>query len=420
MATAIRNRKKIVILCDGTWNEPDANSPTNVVKLARCIAPQDSTGVVQSIFYDQGVGTEGGMDKYLGGAFGMGVGKNVLDGYRYLVHNYREGDDIFLFGFSRGGYTARAIAGMVGCIGLLDKKNLGELGRAYKYYRTHPDERGPENFSVGLKPDIQFVGVFDTVGALGAPSHLGKKFSKRWVGFFDTTLSKKVLNAYQALAMDEYRTLFSPDIWVGSTHEKQTVEQCWFRGAHSDIGGGYDNSELSDIALNWLATAARQCGLECSNLPASPASIHAEPNDSMTLMYKSLGLIGKGKLDRLKELSFPDLPAINLTAHPSVAALFSEKPAYARLWHTGQTTFQEQRHSPRVVISQVESRPIHLIQGTTRVNATLLDINDSFGMRVQCDRLDQLPANDFEVRLPGMKPMSLHRVWEQDKVVGLH
>lgn len=421
MARARHTKKRIVILCDGTWNEPDAPCPTNIVKLARCIAPLDSEGVVQTIFYDQGVGTEGRFDKYLGGAFGKGVSKNVLDGYRYLVHNYQEGDDIFLFGFSRGGYTARAIAGMVACIGLLQKHELGQLSKAYSYYRLAPDKRGTPTFNVGARPDICMIGVFDTVGALGAPTHLGQSLSRNWVGFFDTTLSAKVKSAFQALAVDEHRTLFRPDIWVGQPVAGQTVEQCWFRGAHSDIGGGYPSATLADIALNWLAKAAAVQGLALARLPDTPAAAVVKPHDSMTGFYKALGLMGKGKLNRLTDLSFSaSAKPMNMTVHPTAAPCFSSHPEYAELWRTDRVREDNQRLSLRIPISQLDKRYIHLVQNNQRINAEIVDINDMRGMKVKCNNGTQLASGVVDVFIPGSQPLHLQQVWSQGELAGLH
>lgn len=421
MATSLRAKKKIIILCDGTWNEPDAPCPTNIVKLARSIAPRDSRGLVQTVFYDQGVGTEGRLDKYLGGAFGKGVAKNVLDGYRFIAHNYTLGDDIYLFGFSRGGYTARAIAGMVACIGLLPKHRLGELKDAYAYYRTEPAKRNRNLFELGQSTEIRMVGVFDTVGALGAPTHTGQRLSRNWIGFFDTTLSPKVRSAYQALAIDEQRSLFAPDIWVGEPGPNQTVEQCWFRGAHSDIGGGYPEATLSDIALNWLAKAAMLEGLELSHLPADAGAAMVKPHDAMTGFYKALGLIGKGKIDRLADLTFGEQQQpINLTVHASAVEYFTSHPEAIRLWHNPRAVATNKRLAPRVKVSRLEGRFIQLVQNEQHFNAEILDINDTLGMKVQCDHADNLQDGNVTAHVPGMKPTQLHKVWGNGQVVGLH
>ena len=123
--------KRIVISSDGTWNRPDQKNPTNVIKMARAILPTAPDGKCQVVFYDQGVGTGKRLDRWLGGAFGQGLEKNVEDAYRFLMHNYDEGDEIYLFGFSRGAFTARSTVGMIRNSGLLHKTHADRFSKAY-------------------------------------------------------------------------------------------------------------------------------------------------------------------------------------------------------------------------------------------------------------------------------------------------
>jgi uncharacterized protein (DUF2235 family) len=266
--------KNIVICCDGTWNTADQRSggepsPTNVTKMARLVLPRSEAGGAQIVFYDQGVGTDSSWSERLkGGAFGKGLSKNVLDGYRFLMHNYENGDQIFLFGFSRGAYTARCLAGFLNQVGILHKNFGGKVGDAWQLYR------GPsipsDDRSVRFRKDfswpgfrIKMLGVWDTVGAMGIPLGIFRKYNKRKYGFHDQKLGWIVQHACQALAIDERRKDFLPTIWDGRAAADQLVEQVWFPGAHADVGGGYKQSEggLANCALGWMAQKASDNGL---------------------------------------------------------------------------------------------------------------------------------------------------------------
>jgi uncharacterized protein (DUF2235 family) len=266
--------KNIVICCDGTWNTADQRSggepsPTNVTKMARLVLPQSETGGEQVVFYDQGVGTESGwLEKFKGGAFGKGLSKNVLDGYRFLMHNYKDGDQIFLFGFSRGAYTARCLTGLLNQVGILRKKNGYMVPDAWQLYRGQNkpgDDRSTRFRNDFSWPEfrIKMLGVWDTVGAMGIPLGIFRKSNKRKYGFHDQKLGWIVQHACQALAIDERRKDFLPAIWDGRAAADQLVEQVWFPGAHADVGGGYKQSEggLANCALGWMAQKASDNGL---------------------------------------------------------------------------------------------------------------------------------------------------------------
>ncbi|MDP6822105.1 MAG: DUF2235 domain-containing protein [Dehalococcoidia bacterium] len=258
--------RRIVICCDGTWNTPDRSNPTNVVKLARSITPVSSDGTSQIVFYDLGVGTGPWLDRYTGGALGMGLVKNIEDAYRFLIHNYEPGDDVFLFGFSRGAYTARSLAGLIRNVGLLHKTQVDEFQNAFALYRRK--DAGPESSEArafrnrhAREIDIHFVGVWDTVGALGIPLGGLRWLTRRKHGFHDVELSRGVKNGFHALAIDEKRGSFKPSLWMAKKKEGQVVEQVWFAGAHSDVGGGYYRAGLSDMAFDWMKEKAEGCGL---------------------------------------------------------------------------------------------------------------------------------------------------------------
>lgn len=265
--------KRLVVCCDGTWNSPDQLSggqpaPTNVVKLALAVAPTDSSGIVQRMYYHSGVGTKKG-ERLRGGAFGLGLAADVRAAYAFLVANYEPGDELFFLGFSRGAYTARSTAGFVRNAGILRPEHAGRLGDAYALYRNrtaHP--RGVEarlfRSSYSFETRIRFIGVWDTVGALGIPLNGLRflNFINRGTQFHDTDLSTTVDAAYQALAIDEHRRAFRPAVWTKQpSTTPQEVEQVWFSGVHCDVGGGYADHALADVPLLWLAAKANDNGL---------------------------------------------------------------------------------------------------------------------------------------------------------------
>lgn len=265
--------KRLVICCDGTWNTPDQSSegkacPTNVTKLARGVAGLDPTGTVQQLYYHQGVGTRRG-ERWRGGAFGFGLSRDILSAYRFIVDTYEPGDELFFFGFSRGAFTARSTAGLVRNVGVLRPENAHRLEEAYALYRDRasgPHDIEAELFrrSYSTETAIRFVGVWDTVGALGIPYSgvpLVNRINRRW-SFHDTRLSRTVQGAFQALAIDEKRRPFEPALWEQHPEAvDQRVEQVWFAGVHCDVGGGYADGSLADVALLWMVDRAREYGL---------------------------------------------------------------------------------------------------------------------------------------------------------------
>ncbi len=263
--------KRLVVCCDGTWNKPDNQTITNVEKIARTVQSDSGAtgGSSQFVYYVSGVGAGSyAADRILGGAFGFGLFHNVIACYRFLAQNYEPGDEIFIIGFSRGAYTARSVAGMVGRVGLLTKRSLVEErlpAAVHLYQRTDPPEgalgESIEEFTHDHchRAPVHFLGVFDTVGALGVPG-----FMRLAPRFHDVQLSARVLRARHALAIDETRMKFAPSFWegsVGAPTQDERVKQVWFEGAHSDVGGGYRATGLSDTSLLWMVREAHAAGL---------------------------------------------------------------------------------------------------------------------------------------------------------------
>jgi uncharacterized protein (DUF2235 family) len=253
--------KRLVVCCDGTWQQLTSPYPSNVVKLAQSVKSIASDGVPQIVFYDEGIGTES--QKVLGGAMGLGIDKNIEDGYRFLSLNYVENDEIYLFGFSRGAYTVRSLAGMIYCSGLLNRRNVTKAHEAYELYRNRgikPKDKTAAEYrkEYGPRVPITLLGCFDTVGALGIPGvpvfrKFNQQLNKRY-RFHDTTLNKCIENALHAVAIDEIREIF--DVTPMQKHpdaENQRVIQKWFPGGHGCVGGGTkEHSGLSDAALQWM------------------------------------------------------------------------------------------------------------------------------------------------------------------------
>lgn len=264
--------KRIVICCDGTWNSAEQTHPTNVFKIKQLIPENPPGALRQPVYYDEGVGA-GSMLSRIPGVFGYGLWENVKQAYRCLVNNFEPGDQIFLFGFSRGAYTVRSTVGMVRKCGILRPDRLDALDEAYEFYREseikaddEPALKFRRENSVPLDgdppnvPPVKFMGVWDTVGALGVPGRLNRLTVRKHM-FHDVSLSRIVENAFHALAIDEKRKDYRPTLWEQHPDAKQTLEQRWFAGVHTDIGGGSDSSRQSDRALRWIIEHATKCGL---------------------------------------------------------------------------------------------------------------------------------------------------------------
>lgn len=335
--------KKIIICADGTWNSENNKdqgrpAPTNVLKIARALRPEDSSGKAQVIHYQSGVGTDLGR-RLFGGAFGSGLFENVLDCYEFLVHNYFPGDAIYLFGFSRGAYTVRSLAGLIRNSGILKRGHEVHQDGAVELYRDYAGDARPEGArarefraSHSYETDIHFIGVWDTVGALGIPGlHGASRLAKGmdWQ-FHDVTLSHRVHFAYQALAVHEHRAEFTPTLWELKSPDPdypQTLEQVWFSGAHADVGGGYAATGLSDVALSWMvrkATAA-QLEFDLSVLPGFHPRPLAAGHDSFSALYKILDTLHgcpNGELRTYNPLAGETYQSID----SSVAQRFAHEP----------------------------------------------------------------------------------------------
>ncbi|KAF1983722.1 hypothetical protein K402DRAFT_337901 [Aulographum hederae CBS 113979] len=282
--------KRIIVACDGTWlnsdngmTNGDVAVPSNVTRMLRAIKTESSDGIQQIGYYHEGIGTSGGIvEKVVGGLTGEGLASDVREAYSFIANNYQPGDEIFLLGFSRGAYTARSVAGLIGEVGLLTKRGLQSLVEVYRDVRHRRDAHyRPKNPNIPFpnKPSasnpayreelerrglstlgihVKAIGVWDTVGSLGAPrisilTKLGiQPAESSEMSFYDTKLSNCVENAFQALALDERRTSFAPAVWEKPPGNRTVLRQVWFPGVHSNVGGGYDDQQLANITLAWM------------------------------------------------------------------------------------------------------------------------------------------------------------------------
>jgi len=300
--------KRIVICADGTWNERDQldkesgkRRPTNVTKTARAILPRAGDGTDQVVFYHDGLGTRGPMDKVTGGAFGAGIEDNVRNLYRSIVYNYEPGDELYFFGFSRGAFTVRTLAGFMNLVGLVEKDDdyyVPEIYRCYEENKGSGTKEWQDAFHNvrGTRPcpSIKFIGVWDTVGALGAPGVIGKVasvFNGNKYAYHDVSLNDHIVNAYHALAIDERRKPFAPTLWSRPDGWSGVLEQAWFPGVHSNIGGGYKPDGLANEALHWMISKAKSVGLDVdwSYLEHFEPHCDSKLHDSMSMKYRLMG-----------------------------------------------------------------------------------------------------------------------------------
>ncbi|HEY6448653.1 MAG TPA: DUF2235 domain-containing protein [Acidobacteriaceae bacterium] len=284
--------KRIALFLDGTWNNVSAN--TNVWRLKSLCACSPE----QLVYYSAGVGTQSG-EHLSGGMFGIGIDKEVTDAYEWLIENYEPGAQLFIFGFSRGAFTARSLAGFISKCGLLQAGSPVSLSQMFERYRKGTAtsilklatalESGLSQEDKLIKAYSQsipvwFQGVWDTVGTLGVPVPFFPKVSREDFAFLETDLRINDTHAYHALAIDEHREAFAPTLWVKSTPKEgecppprdlDHVEQRWFAGAHANVGGGYEDDLLAEVPLCWMMSKATTHGLEFRHDVAIDGNVNA-------------------------------------------------------------------------------------------------------------------------------------------------
>jgi uncharacterized protein (DUF2235 family) len=297
--------KRIIFCFDGTWNRLSVDTPTNVVLAAASIERMTKDGTAQIIHYDEGVGT-GRLEHWSGGVFGAGLVENVREAYRFLIFNYDPGDHIYVFGFSRGAFSARTFVGFIRHVGSLSRLHAARIDEALGLYerRLNGDDAASEKLRrfrarysggvcVGSEDDawrcakvkgyvagsaplltIRYLGVWDTVAALGVPANLPLSgWLNRRHRFHDPSLSDFVESARHAVAIDERRATFPAtlfgDLNALNAAKGKTVDapdapyqEKWFPGVHGSVGGGGDIRGLSDGTLAWVLKGAKLAGLK--------------------------------------------------------------------------------------------------------------------------------------------------------------
>lgn len=306
-------RRRIILLLDGTWNDAELGpTDTNISRLRDLLAEGTAAGATNSplapkiisdpgamvtstvsnevanlVYYSRGVGTGGQINQILGGVLGVGLESNIRRAYRFLSFHYTPGDQIFVFGFSRGSYTARSLVGYIAATGLLRADKCTEENErcTWDFYRTPPGERPPGEWHRlrafvhdrdSLR--IECLAVFDTVGAMGIPLPAFVRSNRENFEFHDVELPSITRVNLHALAIDEHRWPFQATVWRPSPFKtiNTVTEQVWFSGAHADIGGGYLRSDgtgaaphrADDITLDWLLKRVHK-HFEDFPLPAS-------------------------------------------------------------------------------------------------------------------------------------------------------
>jgi len=304
--------KNIILCSDGTGNSDIKGRGTNVFKLFEAVDLNEHrlNPILdqQLAFYDDGVGTKGAtLFRMLGGAAGYGLKRNVKDLYRALSRVYDVGDRIYMFGFSRGAFTVRTLAGLIGTCGIVKGESCGTTGElrravdaAYLAYRTRYGSlmtRGLRQFrdadyskrvidafqrshAVHTSVPIEFIGVWDTVDAVGMPFALASIVNRFVYQFkFPTSaLGPAVKRAYHALSIDDARLAFEPVLWTGPD---ERIEQVWFAGAHSNVGGGYPKQGMSLVALDWMLAHAEVAGLRLNRMDRELFRSHASVDDML-------------------------------------------------------------------------------------------------------------------------------------------
>ena len=349
--------KNIALFCDGTWQSLGQPFPTNVSRLARCVAAREAqSSIPQIVYYDEGVGVgEGvvnGIVRLIGGATGAGLDDKIIHAYRFICLNYEPGDRIFIFGFSRGAYTARSLSGMLRKLWILRRDQLDYVDDALNLYRNaYLDQQVTDKFKgdhchVGAPmlaqraPDpsrvmaaaadqnassVRFVGVWDTVGSLGIPSTLpfASLIDKRYQ-FHDLSLSRFVLSARHAVSIDERRATFQPTLWnnieglntnanaAALPFAERPYQQSWFPGRHSGVGGGQNDGGLSISPLLWIAEGATRAGLAFDDKLLQEIGKNAKPTAPFVpeaLSLSALMLRFVGQADRCGPTDFDEVSA---------------------------------------------------------------------------------------------------------------
>ena len=342
------DKKRIVVCMDGTWQSLRQDRPTNIALIARSVAHKETVRnadgseryIHQTVIYTHGVGSNIGavtgrgfysdvmarFNRLAGGVFGEGLEDGILDAYMRLCFNYEEGDEIYIFGFSRGAFAARRLAGLINTSGILSRRHVGKAWDAYTLYHNAPSRRAKDGAreeheqaarqfrelygkggrnpdgtrtALGEAPPITFLGVFDTVVQRGWGDVLASitNWGRRRYEFKNLLICPNVRAARHAVAVDEVRRAFPLTPWEGvedsnATQRARTNQpdrtfyhQRWFIGTHGDVGGGEAKSKLSALALKWMAEGAAEWGLRFYGSYGDDKSPMAEALENADLAF---------------------------------------------------------------------------------------------------------------------------------------
>ena len=335
--------KRIVVCCDGAWGVEEARTSgqlvqTNVFHIARAVSPRDPAGMPQVGFYENRRSLD--WADVLVNTMPGGLSTSILAAYDFIVDQFQPGDELFLFGFSRGAYVARSTAGLIRTCGVLRPQHRARLTEGYNLYRRRDAAaapRGPvaqrfrQAYAWDLDgPRIRFIGVWETVGALGIPMgvlwfpvSVLQLVSRRWA-FHDLRLSSAIDNAYQALAIDERRAPYAPALWEQQPGASdQVLEQVWFCGSHANVGGGYRDAGLASISLLWMKDKAAQCGLAFDEDYFRQQTVSPDPLGALRDSR-----VGAFSLFPARWRPIGAMPAGHESIHPSVLERVQARPEY--------------------------------------------------------------------------------------------
>ena len=398
-------KKRIILLLDGTWNDADEGpADTNIVRLrerivkyfAKCTKTQQrdkivsqqalvmvlrqDDGTLNLIFYERGVGTGWFLDRFSGGAFGAGLPRNIRRAYMFLARNYEFGDEVYIFGFSRGSYTARSLTGLIGTVGLLDARACtveNEFAVWFHYETASRMHILRSDIAAVLRSpshiQIKCIGVFDTVGALGVPVHAFRRENRDLHEFHDVGLSPICEHSLHAVAIDEHRGPFEATLWRGGdlTKGELNAEQVWFAGAHGDIGGGYIDEQqraepaLDDITLDWMTS--RICKISKNTFPierpempddaTKEESFYLAPqHDWRRGIYHFLPSVWRSLYNVPVPIARPLERNVCYDRHAEGIGEAIHVSAICRLGHEVRINSTRTIYSPRNLLSVIESR----------------------------------------------------------------
>jgi uncharacterized protein (DUF2235 family) len=316
--------RRLIVCSDGTWQDLYKDYPTNVVKMAQAILPTGSDGVQQVVYYDEGLGTKqigsgrsiiDELIKLGGGGIGLGIDHKIQDAYLFLCLNYEPGDDIYLFGFSRGAYTVRCLAGLIYNSGLPHRKFIRKIPEAYELYRDRNLSKKPSGADAisfrnyyGDRVPIKALCCWDTVASVGLPDlipgiTLDAKFNERY-SFYDSRINRTIEHAFHAVAIDENRKVFY--FTPMESDQSGQLSQVWFPGGHGCVGGGSQEERgLSDRALEWMLNNVVSLGLSVDAKNVEYGKINGDVEYGVKSMYKAPFKLATSPLG-YKTREFPD------------------------------------------------------------------------------------------------------------------